>query len=186
MTTLVEYIIVAGAKNHSLMVEKSMNDSWASHICLFIKGKKHGSMMLDLIDNGPLVYPTVKENGQTQLNKYSELTKEQKHQDDCDVQETNITFHGLPPDVYALGENPIDCIYKALALMSVVASGHMARQCTQPKRQRNSAWFKEKLTLVEAQEASQILDEEQLAFIADPGIKEALVPQQIIPLNAAF
>nr|GEZ52684.1 hypothetical protein [Tanacetum cinerariifolium] len=46
--------------------------------------------------------------------------------------------------------------------------GHMARQCTQPKRHRNDAWFKEKLMLVEAQEASQILDEDQLAFLADP------------------
>ncbi|GKB18154.1 copia protein [Tanacetum coccineum] len=46
--------------------------------------------------------------------------------------------------------------------------GHMARQCTRPKRPRNVAWFKEKLMLVEAQEAGQILDEEQLAFLADP------------------
>ncbi|GKB02537.1 retrovirus-related pol polyprotein from transposon TNT 1-94 [Tanacetum coccineum] len=46
--------------------------------------------------------------------------------------------------------------------------GHMARQCTQPKWPRNVAWFKEKLMLAEAQEAGQILDEEQLAFLADP------------------
>nr|GEW41721.1 hypothetical protein [Tanacetum cinerariifolium] len=45
--------------------------------------------------------------------------------------------------------------------------GHMARQCTHPKRPRNGAWFKEKLMLAEAQEAGQILDEEQLAFLAD-------------------
>nr|GEZ73468.1 retrovirus-related Pol polyprotein from transposon TNT 1-94 [Tanacetum cinerariifolium] len=44
----------------------------------------------------------------------------------------------------------------------------MARQCTQPKRPRNTAWFKEKLMLADAQEAGQILDEEQLAFLADP------------------
>ncbi|GKC56130.1 hypothetical protein Tco_1083728 [Tanacetum coccineum] len=46
--------------------------------------------------------------------------------------------------------------------------GHMARQCTQTKRPRNAAWFKEKLMLAEAQEAGQILDEEQLAFLAEP------------------
>ncbi|GKD00903.1 retrovirus-related pol polyprotein from transposon TNT 1-94, partial [Tanacetum coccineum] len=46
--------------------------------------------------------------------------------------------------------------------------GHMARQCTQIKRPRNAAWFKEKLMLAEAQEASQILDKEQLAFLVDP------------------
>ncbi|GJZ93005.1 integrase, catalytic region, zinc finger, CCHC-type containing protein [Tanacetum coccineum] len=44
--------------------------------------------------------------------------------------------------------------------------GHMARQCTQPKRSRNATWYKEKAI---AQEAGQILDEEQLAFLADPG-----------------
>ncbi|GJR73792.1 hypothetical protein Tco_0086157 [Tanacetum coccineum] len=53
--------------------------------------------------------------------------------------------------------------------------GHMAKQCTQPKRPRSSAWFKEKLMLAKAQEAGQILDEEQLAFIADPGIVEVQV-----------
>ncbi|GJZ02145.1 hypothetical protein Tco_0520106 [Tanacetum coccineum] len=59
------------------------------------------------------------------------------------------------------------------------------RQCTQPKRPRNDAWYKEKAMLAEAQEAGQILDEEQLAFLADPGIL-ADQAQTIIPHNAAF
>ncbi|GKA74672.1 hypothetical protein Tco_0780974, partial [Tanacetum coccineum] len=64
--------------------------------------------------------------------------------------------------------------------------GHMERHFTQPKKPRNTAWFKEKLMLAEAQEAGQILDEEQLAFLADLGMDEASVAQQIIPQNAAF
>ncbi|GKF47044.1 hypothetical protein Tco_0136846, partial [Tanacetum coccineum] len=43
----------------------------------------------------------------------------------------------------------------------------MARQCTQPKRPRNATWYKEKAMLAEAQEAGQILDEEQLTFLVD-------------------
>nr|GFB31841.1 hypothetical protein [Tanacetum cinerariifolium] len=35
---------------------------------------------------------------------------------------------------------------------------HMARQCTQPKKPRNSASFKEKLLLVQAHEAGQVLE----------------------------
>ncbi|GKC07512.1 hypothetical protein Tco_0999122 [Tanacetum coccineum] len=62
----------------------------------------------------------------------------------------------------------------------------MVRQYTQLKRPRNSAWFKEKLMLVEAQEAGQTLDEEQLAFIADLRIEKASVAQQTIPQNSAF
>ncbi|GJS03305.1 hypothetical protein Tco_0319813 [Tanacetum coccineum] len=63
--------------------------------------------------------------------------------------------------------------------------GCMARQCTQPKRPSNAAWYKEKAMLAEAQEARQILDEEQLTFLADPGIL-ASQAQTIIPHNAAF
>ncbi|GJS04425.1 hypothetical protein Tco_0320933 [Tanacetum coccineum] len=102
MTTLAEHIIIAGAENRPPVLEKSMYDSWESRIRLFIKGKKHGRMMLDSIDNGPLVYPTVEENRQTRPKKYSELTEAQQLQDDYDVQAMNIILHGLPPDVYAL------------------------------------------------------------------------------------
>nr|GEW36176.1 hypothetical protein [Tanacetum cinerariifolium] len=348
-------------KNHPSKLEKSMYDSWESCIHTFIKGKKHGRMMLDSIDNGPLVYPTVEENGQTRPMKYSKLTEAQQLQDDCDVQATNIILQVLPLDGYAFvnhqeaakdiwdrvkllmkgtelsyqerecrlynffdkfayvqgetlyeyywrfsqlindmhtnrmtmqqvhvntkflnalpsewikfvidvnlakslyttnydklyvylsqyerhanevritrkrypdplalvansptlfnpsqslqhsvlltfqqGEDLIECINKAMAFLYTVASrnrgiattskrnyaagqpkvvkcyncqgeGHMARQCTQPKRPTNVAWFKEKLMLAKAQKAGQILDEEQLAFLADPRISEALV-----------
>ncbi|GJT61555.1 hypothetical protein Tco_1005088 [Tanacetum coccineum] len=81
------------------MLENSMYNSWEICIRLFIKGKKHGRMMFSSIDNGPLVYPTVEENGQTRPKKYSELTKAQQLQDDCDVQATNIILHGLLPNV---------------------------------------------------------------------------------------
>ncbi|GJT45045.1 hypothetical protein Tco_0953760 [Tanacetum coccineum] len=104
MTTLAEHIIIVGAENSPPMHEKSMYGSWANRIRLFIKGKKHGRMMLDSIDNGPLVYPTA-EDGHTQPKKYSELTEAEQLQDDFDVQATFIILHDLPPDVYALDDN---------------------------------------------------------------------------------
>ncbi|GKB05799.1 hypothetical protein Tco_0833994 [Tanacetum coccineum] len=353
MTTLAEHIIVAGAENRPLMLEKSIYDSWASRIRLFKKGKKHGRMMLDSINNGPLVYPTIVENGQTRPKKYSKLTEVQQFQDDRDVQGTNIILHdcttcsisllpfrqvqvntkflnALPPEwskfvtdvklakslyttnydqlythlsqherhaqespqhsvptmhtppkqftpVYAApihhqqhhtpvnpiqqsvspqpfispsvtqqpqvefpqmdsslavptfqqGEDLIDCINKAMAFLSAVASrfppsNNQLRTSSNPRNQatiqdgrvtvqqiqgRQTQSFagtrnkgisstsrgnyatsqpREKLMLVEAQEAGQILDEEQLAFIADPGIEEAQVAQQTIPQNSAF
>ncbi|GKB53219.1 retrovirus-related pol polyprotein from transposon TNT 1-94, partial [Tanacetum coccineum] len=64
--------------------------------------------------------------------------------------------------------------------------GHMARQCTQPKRPRNATWYKDKATLDEAQEAGQILDEEQLAFLADPGVPDGQAAQTIIPTMLLF
>ncbi|GJS47659.1 retrovirus-related pol polyprotein from transposon TNT 1-94 [Tanacetum coccineum] len=260
MTTLAEYMIVSGAENRPPMLDKSMYNSWESHMLLYIKGKKNGRMMLESIENGPLVYPTVEEDGQIRKKKYAELTKQEQLEDDSDVQATNIVLQGLPPNVYALvnhcqsakdiwervkllmkgtelisdptqplttissskcisyppiaqqpqaefpqldsglavpsfltGDDLIACLNKAMAFMSTVMAsrrqcqnfadmgikgnatssrgnnaaglarvvkcyncqevGHMARQCTKPKRPRNSAWFKEKMLLVQAQES---------------------------------
>ncbi|GJV94719.1 hypothetical protein Tco_1546296 [Tanacetum coccineum] len=63
--------------------------------------------------------------------------------------------------------------------------GNMARQCTQPKRPRNATWYKDK-AMAEAQEARQILDEEQLAFLANLGVPDDQTVQTIILNNAAF
>ncbi|GJT91217.1 hypothetical protein Tco_1080062 [Tanacetum coccineum] len=75
---------------------------------------------------------------------------------------------------------------KVVKCYNYLGEGHITKHCTQPKRLRNSMWFKEKLMLVKAQEVGHILDEEQLAFIADPGIVEVQVAQQTIPHNSAF
>ncbi|GJU97181.1 hypothetical protein Tco_1326452 [Tanacetum coccineum] len=67
MTTLTEHMIVAGAENCPPMLDKTMYNSWQSRMFLYIKGKKNGRTMLESIENGPFVYPTIEENGQIRL-----------------------------------------------------------------------------------------------------------------------
>ncbi|GKD83191.1 putative ribonuclease H-like domain-containing protein, partial [Tanacetum coccineum] len=140
--------------------------------------------------------------------------------------ESPLVDSGFVVPVFSPGDDPIACLNKAIAFLTVVASlrfpstnnqlrtssnlrnhatiqdgrviarvvkcyncqgeGHMARQCTQPKRPRNAAWFKDKAMLAEAQEAGQILDEEQLAFLADPRVLDGQAVQTIVPNNDAF
>ncbi|GJR47054.1 hypothetical protein Tco_1315157 [Tanacetum coccineum] len=76
--------------------------------------------------------------------------------------------------------------FKGYKVRVLLGEGHMARQCTQPKRPRNSARFKEKRLLVQAQESGQVLDDEQLAFLADPGVADVQVTPTKILLNVAF
>ncbi|GJX44032.1 retrovirus-related pol polyprotein from transposon TNT 1-94 [Tanacetum coccineum] len=57
--------------------------------------------------------------------------------------------------------------------------GHMSKQCTKPKRKRDDSWFKDKVLLVQAQANGQILHEEELAFLADPGTVEGQATQTI-------
>ncbi|GJW15037.1 integrase, catalytic region, zinc finger, CCHC-type containing protein [Tanacetum coccineum] len=289
MTTLAEFMIIAGADNRPPMLEKSLYDSWKSRMEFYMENRENGRMILDLVQNGPLVWPTItEEDGTTRKNTYAELSASEKLKANCDCKATYIVLQGLPPDVYAIinhhkvakeiwdrvkllmqgtklslqekecklydefdkftfvkretlhqyywrfaqlinnmnvinmsmrpvqfpqldsglavivfnqGDDLIACLNKAMAFLTDVASsrqvrvvkcyncqgeGHMARQCTQPKRPRNAAWFKEKAMLAEAQEAGQILDEEQLAFLADPGIPDGQAVQTTIPNTTSF
>nr|GEV89317.1 retrovirus-related Pol polyprotein from transposon TNT 1-94 [Tanacetum cinerariifolium] len=45
-------------------------------------------------------------------------------------------------------------------------TGHIARNCTQPKRPQNSEYFNDKMMLMQAQENGVALDAEQLLFLA--------------------
>ncbi|GKA92170.1 retrovirus-related pol polyprotein from transposon TNT 1-94 [Tanacetum coccineum] len=64
--------------------------------------------------------------------------------------------------------------------------GHMSKQCTKPKRKRDDSWFKDKVLLVQARASGQILHEEELAFLADPGILKGQAIQTVITHNAAY
>nr|GEU33790.1 hypothetical protein [Tanacetum cinerariifolium] len=64
--------------------------------------------------------------------------------------------------------------------------GHMLKQCTTSKRKRDEAWFKDKLLLVQAQANGQVLHEEELEFLVDPGIAENQSTQYVVTNNAAY
>nr|GEY79589.1 hypothetical protein [Tanacetum cinerariifolium] len=64
--------------------------------------------------------------------------------------------------------------------------GHMSKQCTKPKRKRNSEWFKDKVLLVQAQANGQVLQKEELEFLADPGTVESSSNQTVVTNNAAY
>ncbi|GJY30850.1 hypothetical protein Tco_0414345 [Tanacetum coccineum] len=392
MSTLAEYMILSGADNRPPMLDKALYDSWKSRMEMYMQNRKHRRMILESVNHGPLIWPTIEENGVTQTKKYAELPATEKIQADCDLKATNIILQGLSPDVYAVvnhhrvakylwvrvhmlmqgtsltkqkrefklydefdkfahvkGESlhsyylmfaqlindmnvhkmnleqfqinnkflnslpsewskfvtdvklqhvpssqsqsqyravypsqqysttylssslaisyppaqhsnayslmiyhdaypqpqsidsslavhvfnkrddPIDAINKMMSFLSTVVSsrfpstnnqlrnssnlrqqaiindgrvtvqpyqrrtnsyatgeGHMARQCTQPKRKRDATWYKEKVLLVEDQGMGKVLSEEELEFLTDPGIPEGLVTQSVITQHAAY
>ncbi|GKA37372.1 retrovirus-related pol polyprotein from transposon TNT 1-94, partial [Tanacetum coccineum] len=71
--------------------------------------------------------------------------------------------------------------------------GHIASNCTQPKRPQNSEYFKDKMLLMQAQENGVALDEEQLLFIAggqdnvvDEDVDEQLVQDLALNVDNVF
>ncbi|GJU63343.1 hypothetical protein Tco_1245178 [Tanacetum coccineum] len=97
--------ILSGADNRPPMLEKDMYDSWKSRMELYMMNRQHGRMILESVENGPLIWPSIEENGVTRPKKYSELSATEAIQADCDIKATNIILQGLPPEVYALVSN---------------------------------------------------------------------------------
>ncbi|GJZ16738.1 retrovirus-related pol polyprotein from transposon TNT 1-94 [Tanacetum coccineum] len=123
-------------------------------------------MILESVENGPLIWPTVEENGVTRTKKYAKLSAAEKIQFDCDMKATNIILQGFVVPVFSLRDDLIAYLNKTMAFLTVVASssnatssggnnargqarvvkcyncqseGHIARQCTQPKQPRNAS-----------------------------------------------
>ncbi|GKD04302.1 hypothetical protein Tco_1179276 [Tanacetum coccineum] len=63
MSTLANKVILSGADNRLPMLEKDMYDSWKSIIELYMMNRQHGRMILESVENGPLIWPTIEENG---------------------------------------------------------------------------------------------------------------------------
>ncbi|GJZ80715.1 retrovirus-related pol polyprotein from transposon TNT 1-94 [Tanacetum coccineum] len=64
--------------------------------------------------------------------------------------------------------------------------GHIAKQCTKPKRKRDETWFNDKVLLVQAQASGQALTEEEIAFLADPGLPDVQTSQTVITHHCCY
>ncbi|GJV94623.1 hypothetical protein Tco_1546200 [Tanacetum coccineum] len=102
MTTLADKSLLSGGDNKPPMLEKHLYDSWKSIMELYMMNRPHGRMILASVEKGPLVWPSITEDGVTRLKEYTELTPAEAIQADCDIKAINIILQGLPTEIYAL------------------------------------------------------------------------------------
>nr|GEV10084.1 hypothetical protein [Tanacetum cinerariifolium] len=62
MTTLANKAILSGADNRPPMLEKDMYDSWKIIMELYMMNRQHERMILESVENDPLIWPTIEEN----------------------------------------------------------------------------------------------------------------------------
>ncbi|GJS89309.1 hypothetical protein Tco_0771945 [Tanacetum coccineum] len=84
------------------MLDKDLYDSWKSRMEIYMQNRENERMILESVENGPLIWPTIEENRVTMTKKYDELSATEKIQADCDMKATNIILQGLPADIYSL------------------------------------------------------------------------------------
>ncbi|GJZ07950.1 hypothetical protein Tco_0542233, partial [Tanacetum coccineum] len=79
MTTLADKAILSGADNHPPMLEKDMYDSWKSIMELYMLNRQNGRMILESVESGPLIWPSIVENRVTRPKKKNIRVLVQKH-----------------------------------------------------------------------------------------------------------
>nr|GFB58312.1 hypothetical protein [Tanacetum cinerariifolium] len=85
MASLADKAILSGADNRPPMLEKDMYNSWRSRMELYMLNRQHDRMILESVEHGPLLWPTIEEDGVTRVKKYSELSAAEATQADCNV-----------------------------------------------------------------------------------------------------
>nr|GEY87643.1 hypothetical protein [Tanacetum cinerariifolium] len=231
MASLADKAILPGAENRPPMLEKDMYNSWRSRMELYMLNRQHGRMILESVENGPLLWSSVTEDGVTRLKKYSELSSAKAIQADCDfvsqgssssnlsisypMNDTSSTvnhnaYMASAPQIdyapithqpiqgrqnhmsagssrpFASGSGGTSGRQREIMCYNCKGEGHIAKQCTKPKRKRDAEWFKNKVLLVQAQANGQVLQEEELDFLADPGTTETSTNQIVVTTNAAY
>ncbi|GJR51208.1 hypothetical protein Tco_1401729 [Tanacetum coccineum] len=95
-----------------------------------MENRENGRILLNSVQNGPLICPTVIEaDGTTRTKKYEELSTTKKIQADCDCKSTNIILQEFPQLdlslavlVFNQGDDPIAYLNKAMAFLTAIAS----------------------------------------------------------------
>nr|GEX63442.1 hypothetical protein [Tanacetum cinerariifolium] len=268
LKSLADKAILSGADNRPPMLEKEMYDSWKSRIELYMLNRQHGRMILESVESGPLLWPSIEENEVTCTQKVAKelweriqmlmqgtsLTKQER---ECKLYDEFDKFAYRKGEslLFQKGDDPIDVINHMMSFLTLVVTsrypstnnqlrtssnprqqatinngrvtiqpiqgrknsmtagssrpytsgssgtsgkhrvivcynckgeGHMSKQFTKPKKRRGEQWFKDKVLLVQAQANRQVLQEEELEFLADPGITETLSTQYAVTNNAAY
>ncbi|GKB08339.1 hypothetical protein Tco_0836623 [Tanacetum coccineum] len=90
MTTLANKAILSGVDNRPPMLEKDWYDSYKSRMELYMLNRQNGQVILEFVESGPLIWPSIVDNEVTRPKKYSEFSATEALQADCDIKATNI------------------------------------------------------------------------------------------------
>ncbi|GJU89748.1 integrase, catalytic region, zinc finger, CCHC-type containing protein [Tanacetum coccineum] len=149
MTTLADKSLLSGGDNKPPMLEKHLYDSWKSRMELYMMNRPHGRMILASVEKGPLVWPSITEDGVTRLKEYFNIMWKRSIE-----RRTKLANEGMSltnqewedkllmlwnnGGKYTLGAMEGNTgKQRTVICYNCKGEGHIAKQCTKPKRKRD-------------------------------------------------
>nr|GEV86800.1 hypothetical protein [Tanacetum cinerariifolium] len=145
---------------------------------LYMMNRQHGRIILESVENGPLIWHTIEENGVTRPKKYSKLSATEATQADCDQ-----------------GDDLIDSINYMMSFLSAVVTSSFP---TTNKQLRNSSNPRQQAIINDGRVAVQPVQGRQISFATgtsrtytpaasrNPRYSEGQAIQHVITHNAAY
>nr|GFB72903.1 hypothetical protein [Tanacetum cinerariifolium] len=209
MASLADKAILSGADNRPPMLEKDMYDSLRSIMELYMLNRQHGRIILESVEHAEAIQADhdVKATNiilQALPSEIYALVSTHKVAKDLWewiqmlMQGTSLTkqerkyklYDAFDKFPYQKGETlrsgGAPGKQRVIVCYNCKGEGHMSKQCIKPKRKRDVEWFKDKVLLVKAQANGQVLQEEELEFLVDPGTAESSSNQTVVTNNAAY
>nr|GEV40476.1 retrovirus-related Pol polyprotein from transposon TNT 1-94 [Tanacetum cinerariifolium] len=215
MTSLADKAILSGADNRPPMLEKDMYDLWKSLMELYMLNRQHGQMIQESLEKGlpSEVYALVSTHKVAKelwemiqmLMQGTSLTKQEREKfayrkgeslrdfylifslllNDMNIY--NIKLEQFQVNTKFLNTLPPEWS-KFVTDVKYPATNNQLRTSSNPRQHAtiDNGRFKDKVLLVQAQPNGQVLQEEELEFLADPGIAETLRTQYAVTNNAAY
>nr|GFB89959.1 hypothetical protein [Tanacetum cinerariifolium] len=131
-------------------------------------------------------YPATNNQLRTSSNPHQQATINNERVTIQPIQERQNFVSAGSSRPLTLGSGGAPGKQRVIMCYNCKGEGHMSKQCTKPKRKRDAEWFKDKVLLVQAQANGQVLQEEELEFLADPGTAESSSNQTVVTNNAAY
>ncbi|GJR93369.1 hypothetical protein Tco_0265543 [Tanacetum coccineum] len=180
MTTLADKAILLGADNRPPMLEKDMYDSWKSIMELYMMNRQHERTILKSVENG-LIVP-VFQKGDDPINAINHMMSFLTTVATSRYPTTNnqLRNSSKPRQQATINDGRVT-LQPIQGRQTSFAAG---TNRTYTSGASGSNYGKQRTVISQAN--GQILHEEELAFLVDPGIAEGQATQTVITHNDAY
>nr|GEY32887.1 hypothetical protein [Tanacetum cinerariifolium] len=159
------------------MLKKDMYDSWRSIMELYMLNRQHGMMILESVEHGPLLWPSVTEDGVTRLKNI--LNSSAPQIDYALIAHHPLEFSspdtGLVVSIFQKEDDPIDEINYMMSFLTSVVTSRGGRIICQLVHRDHLH-----------QDQEEQLEGKGIVQGQNPGMVDSSTNQTVVTTNAAY